>query len=260
MLWRLFKSYQNEKKIRLLTILLTISISNAQEIDENKNFIYKNDETILYGKSISYNTPPFQGNYFKIDSLTIKSKDVRFYKSGEYFYGNTQNSQSSFAIRIIKGRINYYELNISYSVPTFTHGVFGRGFVQGSNSSYYYNRGFNTLKAANYENLSIDLKDNLESINFLNKHQVAKQKRTLTYVLGGIAELVGILTSGKKTGKKTTSFNFMTNTFETVDETELQPLNLSIGLVGFGVVVATALSSKKKKQYIQKAIEVYNEN
>ena len=33
----------------------------------------------------------------------------------------------------------------------------------------------------------------------------------------------------------------------------------TIGLVGFGVVAATALSSQKNKQYIQKAIEVYNE-
>ena len=180
---------------------MIISISNAQEIDENKNFIYKNDETILYGKTISHNTPPLKDNYFKIDSLTIKSKDVRFYKSEEYFYGNTQNSQSSFAIRIIKGRKNYYELNSSYSVPAFTQGGFG-GYVQGSNSSYYYNRGFNTLKAANYENLSIDLKDNLESINYLNKHQDAKKKRTLANVLGGITALIGILTSGKKQAKR----------------------------------------------------------
>lgn len=64
---------------------MTISISNAQAIDENKNFIYKNDETILYEKTINHNTPPLKGNYFKIDSLTIKSKDVRFYKLGSTF-------------------------------------------------------------------------------------------------------------------------------------------------------------------------------
>ena len=108
--------------------------------------------------------------------------------------------------------------------------------------------------------MSIDLKDNLESINYLNKHQDAKKKRTLAYVLGGIAALVGILTSGKKTGETTTSFNYMTGAFETVDKTELRPLNLTIVLVGLGEVAATALSSKKKKQYIQKAIELYNEN
>jgi uncharacterized membrane protein len=34
----------------------------------------------------------------------------------------------------------------------------------------------------------------------------------------------------------------------------------TIGLVGFSVVAATALSSQKNKQYIQKALEVYNEN
>lgn len=161
---------------------------------------------------------------------------------------------------MIKGRINYYELSSSYSATAFTQGGFGGWFIQGSNSSYYYNRGFNTLKAANYENLSIDLNDNLESINYLNKHQDAKKKRTLAYVLGGIAVLVGILTSGKKTGETTTSFNYMTGAFETVDKTELRPLNLTIGLVGLGEVAATALSSKKKKQYIQKTIEVYNEN
>lgn len=39
----------------------------------------------------------------------------------------------------------------------------------------------------------------------------------------------------------------MTGAFDTVDKTELRQLNLTIGLVGFGLVAATALSSKKKK-------------
>lgn len=248
-----------KKILYLLAALLTISMSTAQEIDENKNFIYKNDGSLLYGENISHETPSFKENYFNLDGQTIKSKDVRFYKSGKFFYGNTQNGQSSFAIRIIKGKINYYELSSLYSVPAATSG-FGGMSSYGSTSSYYYNSGFNSLKAANYENLSIDLKDNLESINYLNKHQEAKSKRIFAYVFGGIAMFAGILTSGKKTGETTTSFNPATGTLETIDQTELRPVNLIIGLAGFGTIVATMFSSKKKKQYIRKAIEVYNEN
>jgi len=249
-----------KKTIQLLIFLLTIVIANAQEIDESKNFIYKNDASILYGDNISYETPFLKENYFKLDSLTIMSNDVKFYKSGNFFYGRTPNNESSFASRIIKGKINYFVItNPSFSTPNTTGGGFGR-IGYGSTESYYYNTGFNSLKPANYENLSIDLKDNLESINYLNMYKNAKKKRTVAYVVGGIAMFAGILTSGKKTGKTTTSINPLTGGLETTDETELRPLNLTIGLAGFGTVVATVLSSKKKKQYIRKAIEVYNEN
>ena len=251
-----------KKALPLLIILLAYTISNAQEIDESKNFIYKTDGSVLYGKSISFKTPLLKANYFELDNLTIKSKEVKFYKSGEDFFGNTQSSGSNFARRIIKGKINYYKLTTSsYSAPMPNPG--GMGFYGGGSTtseSFYYNTGYNTLKVADYENLSVDLQSNSESIVYLDKFKNAKTKRTLAYVFGGIAAVAGILTAGKKTGETTNSFNPNTGNFETTDVMEIRPVNLAIGLLGFGTVAVTALTGKKKKEYIRKAIEVYNEN
>ena len=252
-----------KKTIQLLFILFPIIISNAQEIDESKNFIYKTDGSILYGKHISYQTPVFKENYFNLDSLTIKSKDVKFYKSGEVFFGSIQNGKSSFARRTIKGKINYYELTgTSYSTPIPNAGGFGGPVSFGGTTanSYYYNTGFNSLKIANYENLSIDLQGNSKSIVYLKKYHNAKKKRTIAYVLGGVAMVVGTLTAAKKTGETTNSYNPNTGRYETTDVTELRPVNLAIGLAGFGTIITNLISSQKKKQYIQKAIEVFNEN
>ena len=252
-----------KKTIHLLLILLTFTLSNAQEIDESKNFIYKTDGSIVYGKHLSYKTPVFKENYFDLDSLKIKSKNVKFYKFGEDFFGSIQEGRSSFARRTIKGKINYYTLtNIHYAAPIPNAGGFG-GMTSGTtttNNSYYYNTDYNSLKVANYENLSIDLQSNSESIVYLKKYHNAKKKRTIAYVLGGIAMVAGILTAAEKTGETTNSFNPNTGNFETSDVTKLRPVNLAIGLIGFGTIVTTIISSKKKKQYIQKAIEVYNEN
>ena len=251
-----------KKTIQLLLFVLTFTVSaNAQEIDESKNFIYKTDGSILYGKNLEYQTPMFKKNYFNLDSLTIKSKDVKFYKSGVNFFGSIQGSGASFARRTIKGKVNYYVLTSTYynAAPINNMGGIGLGGTS-TTQNYYYNSGFNSLKVANYENLSVDLQKNPISIVYLKKHHNAKKKRTIAYVLGGIAMVAGILTSAKKTGETTNSFNPYTGTYETTDVTELRPVNLAIGLAGFGTVVATMISSKKKKQYIQKAIEVYNEN
>lgn len=76
-----------------------------------------------------------------------------------------------------------------------------RGIGLGGTSTtqnYYYNSGFNSLKVATYKNLSVDLQRNPKSIVYLKKRQNAKKKRTMAYVLGGIAMVAGILTSAKK--------------------------------------------------------------
>ncbi|PQJ21567.1 hypothetical protein [Tenacibaculum sp. SG-28] len=189
-----------KKTIQLLIAVLTFVINaKAQEIDESKNFIYKTDGSILYGVNLEYRTPMFKKNYFKLDSLTINSEDVKFYKSGVNFFGSTKGSGSSFALRTIQGKINYYTLTSTYNNSAPINNTGGIGFGGTSTTqNYYYNSGFNPLKIANYENLSVDLQTNPKSILYLKKYHNAKKNRTLAYVLGGIAMVAGILTSAKK--------------------------------------------------------------
>lgn len=252
------------KTLAKFLFLFTFLMSNAQELDESKNFIYKTDGTIYYGSHIDLRTPMLKANYFELDNLIIKSKEVQFYNSGVDFFGSINDNGKGFARRIIKGKINYFKYTtyVSHAAPIPVGvGFGGVGAVSGggTSQSFYYNTGYNKLKPANYENLSIALKDNSKSISLLNKHKNAKKKRTLAYVLGGIAMAAGILTSAKPTGETTNSFNPNTGNFETTDVTKLRPVNLAIGLLGFGTIVTTALTSKKKRNYMRQAIEVYNE-
>ena len=69
-----------------------------------------------------------------------------------------------------------------------------------------------------------------------------------------------ILIESDSTPKKARNLRVYLMTYSLTTQHFIKIPEDTIGLVGFGVVAATALSSQKNKQYIQKAIEVYNEN
>lgn len=250
------------KKIVLFIVFICSTNIFSQEIDENRNFVYKTNGEIIYGRYIDYKTPLFKSNYILVDEIKIPSNDVKFYQSERGFFGSLSQLGNGFAERIIKGRINYFEqITHAASAPMPMAGNNGMIAYGGSTTqiSNFYNQGYGPLKVANYKNLIVDLKSNSESVVYLEKYHTAKQKRIIAYVLGGVAMVAGILTSTKKTGETTNSYNFESGRFEENDVTEIKPLNLAIGLAGFGTIIATYISSRKKKDYLQKAIVIYNE-
>ncbi|WP_139957054.1 hypothetical protein [Flavicella sediminum] len=250
-----------KKIIMLLGVFISIFEMASQEIDTNRNFVFKTNGEIVYGRYITSKNPIFKKDYLVIDDQKILNTEVQFYKSDSGFFGRVGKGNAGFAERIVKGKVNFFEqISTSYAAPMPMAGGFGMSMGRTSTTiTNYYNKGFESLKLANYDNLIIDLKDNAESVVYLEKFHKAKGKRTLAYVLGGIAMVAGILTASKKTGETTRGYNQDTNRIEDMPVTELKPVNLAIGLAGFGTIIATYLSSRKKRDYVRKAIEVYNE-
>jgi len=250
-----------KKIVMLFMALICVSKTFSQKIDENKSFVYKVNGEVVYGRSIRYKTPLFKKKYLLVDDVKILSKEVKFYKSERGFFGSVQNVGSGFAERIMKGKVNYFEqIGSSYAAPMPSAGGFGMTMgTRSSTVANFYNRGYESLKVANYDNLIADLKDNVKSVVYLEKYHNAKKKRNVAYVLGGIAMAAGILTSTKKTEETNRSYNSNTGRIEDTAATEVKPLNLVIGLAGFGTIIGTYFSSRKKRGYLRKAIEVYNE-
>lgn len=241
----------------IIYMLLSIQFTAyAQEFNTtSKHFIYKYNGEIINAKSIDYKAPLFKKSYLQYDGHEMDTKEVQFYQVEHGFFINLKNIRKGFAERIIKGKINLYEQTTT--TTTWTNNGFGPGMpMTTTNTTRYYNFGFGEVKTANYDNLMTDMQDNAKSIEHLSKYQKTKNRRTIWYVIGGAAMLGGMLTAIEKTGES----YFDTQQFETVEETKIKPVNLTIGLAGFATIIATAINSRKKPDYIKEAVLIYNEN
>jgi hypothetical protein len=251
------------KKLLLsLTLLFVCQISIlAQEIDENKTYLYKYNGDVIYTNYIEYKTPFLKKNYLKYEDNKINTDEVKFYNTESGFFMNIKGLGSGFAERIIKGRINFFEQANMVTTSQPMNGGFGMPMGTSTSTvfSYFYNKGIEQPKRATYDNLIVDLADNPKSVVYLNNFKTAKSKRNIWYVVGGIAMVAGILTAAEKTGEYSRGYNHETGRVEDIEKTELKPVNLVIGLAGFATIITTYLKSRKKKDYIRESILIYNE-
>ncbi len=239
-----------------------ISVNAQSSETTSKIFIQKNNGDIIYAPTIEYKTPLFKKSYLAYGNDKIDASEVKFYQILDDYYINLKPVGKGFARRIIEGKINLYEQTTMNAAPMW--GPSPAGFSVGmtsttSHTSRYYNFGFEDAKVANYKNLMIDMKDNENSIASLARYQKNRNKRTLWYVIGGIAMVGGILTATKGTGETTQSYNFDTGRLETVESTEIRPVNLTIGILGFATIITTYVISRKKTDHIKEAILIYNQ-
>lgn len=232
------------------------------KVDESKNFL------MFYGGGIKYvdglirtKSPFFKKSYFEVNDQKYDLASVQFYNNSGSFYGNTYqaNGANVFAERILRGKVNYFEaITTGYSAPMMNaNGQFSGGGSY-SKKSRYYNKGFGPLKKANYANLANDLVDNQESMLLLQRYNKVSNREVIIYVIAGIATVAGILTAGEKTGEQNENFNPSTGRYETQDEYKLKPVNLTIGLIGFTTCIVNYFKSKKKYDYLEDAIYMYN--
>ncbi|MDO3693735.1 hypothetical protein QVZ41_02595 [Wenyingzhuangia sp. chi5] len=239
------------------------SYFNDGEVGENKNYIYfyKGDKKEV--KGIVRVKSPFLGKQkVEADGVEYNISTVQFYKSGEDFYGNIYNAtnRNSFARRILKGKVNYYESESAvYNAPAMgPNGQFMGGGGYSTRVDRYYNKGFGPMKKANYENLVVDLVDNQESLLLLQSYKKVRNREIFTYVFAAAATLGGLLTAFEGTGEMKSGYNFDTNRYETYEEKKIKPVNLTIGLLGLTTGIINYFTSKKKYRYLEDSIQVYN--
>lgn len=194
------------KGITLLTFLTLWNISFISgQVDENKHFIYFFSDSVVYGRIIEYETPFFGNTHFLVDSKKIQPDLVKFYRNETGFYANTKtvsfSGTSSFTERIRKGKINLYEKETTTYNPGHFNpstGMYSGGMAT-RNIKNYYNKEFGDLKKANYQNLSLDLSDNPESMIYLNKYKTTRDAQTVLYIVGGATLIAGFATLINKT-------------------------------------------------------------
>ncbi|HAZ01813.1 MAG: hypothetical protein A2W97_04655 [Bacteroidetes bacterium GWE2_40_63] len=220
----------------------------------NKNFIVNNTGQVIFGNRLEYKQPFIGFPYFELDHKQINSDMVRFYKNEQGFYAKYWDSgfsmSPSFAQRIRKGRINLYEdIKIQHHYGMYNTGT---GFVGGGTTvkfNNYYNIGFGDLKKANYQNLSIDLADNWESVLCLDKF---KQKRNAQII-------VGVIGGGLIAGGLLSFYNRTKDVDDSVDQTQSDFAGeTAVMALGVGCIVATYIISFSKFEHLKDAVDAYN--
>lgn len=257
-----------KKKILKSLLLLLIGTNvfaqdSIPKTDGSKNLLY------FYGGKIKYidglirtREPWFKSSYFKLSSgEEIEFSKIQFYNDGSGFYGNTKtaNQTNSFAQRILKGKVNYFEELIEVSSAPMM-GANGMWMGGGSSTKIrrFYNRGYGPLKKANYDNLVEDLVDNQESMLLLANYKKIRDRKVLIYVISGIASVAGLLTAFEGTGEYEESYNFETNRNETTEKYNVKPLNLTIGIVGIITGFVNYYKSRRNSEKLEDAIYAYN--
>lgn len=244
------------KRVALLTFLTFWKISIILgQVDVNKNFVYFYSDSVIYGRIIE-NKTFLRNSYFLVDSIKIQTDLVKFYRNETGFYANTRavsfSGASSFAERIREGKINLYENKTTTHVPNqynYTTGKYTGG-MSTTNIKNYYNKGFGDLKKANYQNLSLDLADNPESMIYINKYKSKRDVQTVLCLVGGVSIIAGFATLINKT--------------KAWDESVLHPkpnvtgsfVAIGLGAASFWVSYFIELS---KPAHLRSAIDKYNE-
>jgi len=189
-------------KISTLMIIGLLAIQGflLGQVDKSKKYLYLFSDTVLYGKIIEYKKPFLGEAQLLLDSKKIRLETVKFYKNETGFHANTKNlnfsGSSIFTERIREGRLNLYENESTHYNPghySATTGMYTGGDAW-TTIKNYYNEGFGDLKKANYQNLSIDLEDNAESLDYLKKFKTVNDAQTGLYIAGGAMVIGGLAT------------------------------------------------------------------
>jgi hypothetical protein len=236
------------KKLLMIVMACYGLTASAQEVDQSRNFIYLNSDSVIYADRITLRPDLLGSLQLRVDSRRIPIRDFRFLNNEDGFFANILAKTSIietayFAERIIKGRINLFQ-PVVYYPQAHGYSFRSRGsWVAGGSLRLYYNKGFEDLKTVNYRNLQADMSDNPESIALLEGYRKSMKTKRALYIASGASILVGTIASLALFDK-----NFNTAS------------SVGFGLLGAGVVFATSgvyvnMASSRK---LENAFDTYN--
>lgn len=234
------------------------SSSYLKNIIENtkEDYIYTYSGDIIKGENISFENSDNGQIYFKIDSFKLAASKVKFFNYNDQLWANTQFVHNAreieFARRLYKGRMNYYEKEVTSTLKTFEDleihtSVMMAAVSERKNKEIfaYYNKGFGDLKKVSYKNLMVDLSDNMESMKYLYQYKTLQNGSTTLFIVGVSAILYGFtyeILRGNR-DENISGFN------------KIVPV-ISIGL-GLASIWGRSNLSQKKSKALAKAIESY---
>lgn len=243
------------KHLFLILFLCVQFISFAQPADKltpnsdslrNINYLYLYTGNIVTGKYVSYEDRVFKKNHFLVDDKRFELGEVKFYQNERGFFGNVSGLgfQSGYAERTQSGDINLFELEVRTTTPMMGANGMMTGGMMNTSIIDYYNKGFGSLKRANYENLKTDLTDKPEAKLYLDKYNKIRMTQNGFYVAGGALLAGALVAFYNESQSNPQNFN---------------PSNaLVFGVLGGGTLLTAYVIGLNKKDKLQEAIAAYN--
>lgn len=236
------------------------SLAYAQP-DESREFIYLYSDSIIYAKHIDLERNFTGSLYLWADSKRIHPEQVKFFNNNRGFFANVKDfdlvGRTHFSERIRQGKINLYEAKtIDWDSYDDLGGYRQPAVVESKN---YYNKGYGSLRKANYVNLSIDLADNPQSMAFLAKYRSTKRTQVAMYVAAGLSFISGfalMLSEGKEESwgpNNRQDFSSKNSSFS-----RLVP-GLVLSGVGMGLAGGGYLMGPSRTRHLKQAVDAYND-
>jgi hypothetical protein len=240
----------------LILVMACYGLNARSQVNGSRNFLYLNSDSIVYAQKIRLR-PDFSGSWtIRADSRKVLTSQVKFFNNEDGFFANTRTlnflRQTSFAERIIEGKINLYQ-EVVYDDAPFEEDYYRfRDYRrQVVNTRMFFNKDFSDLKKVSYGNLNEAMADNPKSLALLKRYRNTKVTGIVMYVAAGAAIIASGVTlmsgSGITLDGKIPSLEHRSYTGSFV----LLGLGAGLSLGGF-------LVGESGKKNIEKAIDNYN--
>ncbi|MBI9034616.1 MAG: hypothetical protein JEZ03_09125 [Bacteroidales bacterium] len=240
------------KRISFLSLIVLLTLTGfSQETNSPKTFIYLYNDTIREVSSLKLKYQAFDKNIIEADGHKYYINQVRFYQNEKGFFANTSSLSYAGSFHMVycvqKGNINLFEPDVNTYLNNINHVPFynyNPVTIMNVASAKYYNKGFDFIKMATYDNLSDDLSDNPTSMMHLEKYK--KQSR-----LQNIVTIAGVaITAGGIIGLISTSSS---------DKEVISTPYFTGAIIGSGILGFNYIFSLSKPEHLKKAIKAYNE-
>lgn len=134
----------------------------------------------ITGERLQYESDHLKTAIFTLDNETYDGSTVAYFKNNNGYFASLSRihglNTERYAMRIQTGKINLFEeinMDVYGGDELKTEGeINGKDPMLASGKMYqYYSKGDQAVFKANYENLSTDLSDNVQSMNHLKKYR-----------------------------------------------------------------------------------------
>lgn len=244
----------------LIIVMACYGLNARSQVNESRNFIQLYSDSVIHAQKVRLR-PDFAGNWVvRADSRRVPMESIKFFNNEDGFFANTRQLSlfgvTSFAERIIDGRINLYQEVVYDPVPfEMDYYRFRDRRQQSVDTRMFYNKGTSDLKKVNYYNLKADMADNQKSLDLLEGYRKSMRTGTVMYVAAGAAIVASVVTlvSGSGFRENGTTFGNMPN-YKAKSYTGsflLMGVGAGLGLGGF-------LVQRSGARDIERAVDTYN--
>lgn len=240
-----------------LFIALAMLCHTARAQDDAKPTIYFNSGKTITAEKIRLRMGALNNPYLLADGKHIQTEQVKFFENDRGFFANTRDLSpwriNGFAERVDQGSINLFREMPRYRNWENEYDVYDRQEQLDYGRGLFYNKGLGNLKTTTYANLSKDLSDNQQSMDFLAAYRKKRKTATIFFGIAGASILASFVTFFNSNKQPSMGRGFAQPT-----SMKLPYFSYALAGVGVGFSAAGALNYVKSKNELMNAVDAYN--